>query len=158
MRSSSTQSGWRHGMSRRASALDWLTVTKWPAFSSSARAMSAWVRLSSTMYTVRRRSLAMLPPRPDCRTSPAPGQAAPGGPGRPLPALVAPRAVEDDGAMSALLAPGIALMSRLRYPRKFALISLCFSLPLGLLVGLWLGQITSRLDVARSERLGLEYV
>jgi signal transduction histidine kinase/CheY-like chemotaxis protein/HPt (histidine-containing phosphotransfer) domain-containing protein len=60
--------------------------------------------------------------------------------------------------MSALLAPGIALMGRLRYPRKFALISLCFSLPLGLLVGLWLGQLSSQLEVARRERTGLQYV
>ena len=60
--------------------------------------------------------------------------------------------------MSALLAPGVALMNRLRYPQKFALVSLVFAIPLGLMMYLWLAEIGERLAFARKERAGLEYV
>jgi signal transduction histidine kinase/HPt (histidine-containing phosphotransfer) domain-containing protein len=60
--------------------------------------------------------------------------------------------------MRALLAPGVALMNRLRYPQKFALVSLVFLIPLGLMIYLWLAEIGERLDFARKERAGLEYV
>lgn len=68
---------------------------------------------------------------------------------RPMRALGAPRA---------LLAPGVALMNRLRYPQKFVLVSLVFLIPLGLLTYLWLAEIGERLAFARRERAGLEYV
>ena len=60
--------------------------------------------------------------------------------------------------MRALLAPGVALMNRLRYPQKFALVSLVFAIPLGLMMYLWLAEIGDRLAFARKERAGLEYV
>jgi signal transduction histidine kinase/CheY-like chemotaxis protein/HPt (histidine-containing phosphotransfer) domain-containing protein len=60
--------------------------------------------------------------------------------------------------MRALLAPGVALMNRLRYPQKFAVVSLVFAIPLGLMIYLWLVEIGDRLAFARKERAGLEYV
>ena len=50
--------------------------------------------------------------------------------------------------MRALLAPGVALMNRLRYPQKFALVSLVFALPLGLMMYLWLAEIGDGLAFA----------
>src|SRR5262245_5670153 len=60
--------------------------------------------------------------------------------------------------MGALLAPGVTLMNRLRYPQKFILVSLVFAVPLGLMMYLWLAEIADRLAFAREERAGLEYV
>jgi signal transduction histidine kinase/DNA-binding NarL/FixJ family response regulator len=60
--------------------------------------------------------------------------------------------------MKALLAPGVALMNRVRYPQKFALVSLVFALPLGLMMYLWLAEISDRLAFARKERDGVEYI
>ena len=60
--------------------------------------------------------------------------------------------------MRALLAPGVALMNRLRFPQKFTLVSLVFALPLGLMMYLWLAQIEDGLAFARKERAGVEYV
>jgi signal transduction histidine kinase/CheY-like chemotaxis protein/HPt (histidine-containing phosphotransfer) domain-containing protein len=60
--------------------------------------------------------------------------------------------------MSTWLAPGVALMNRLRYPQKFGLISFVFAIPIGLMMYLWLAEIDDRLDFARKERAGLEYV
>jgi signal transduction histidine kinase/DNA-binding response OmpR family regulator len=60
-------------------------------------------------------------------------------------------------AMVRLLGPAVALMQRLRYPRKFLLISFLFSVPLGLLTWLWLAQIAAQLAFTRQERAGLEY-
>jgi len=62
------------------------------------------------------------------------------------------------GAMARLLGPGVALMNRLRFPQKFAVISLLFALPLGFMMYLWLDEIQERLAFARKERAGLEYV
>jgi signal transduction histidine kinase/CheY-like chemotaxis protein/HPt (histidine-containing phosphotransfer) domain-containing protein len=60
--------------------------------------------------------------------------------------------------MRAVLAPGVLLMNRLRYPQKFALVSLVFAIPLGLMMYLWLAEIGDRLAFARKERAGVEYV
>jgi signal transduction histidine kinase/DNA-binding response OmpR family regulator len=60
--------------------------------------------------------------------------------------------------MRALLAPGVALMNRLRYPQKFVLVSLVFAVPLGLMMYLWLVEIGDQLAFAHKERAGLEYV
>src|SRR5262245_16522175 len=59
--------------------------------------------------------------------------------------------------MTRLLAPAVALMNRLRYPRKFLLISFLFCVPLGLLTYLWLDEIADRLRFTRLERAGLAY-
>jgi signal transduction histidine kinase/HPt (histidine-containing phosphotransfer) domain-containing protein/ActR/RegA family two-component response regulator len=66
--------------------------------------------------------------------------------------------VMDDGGVSALIRPGVLLMNRLRYPHKFALISLLFAIPLGLTMSLWLTEIGARVAFAAKERAGLEYV
>jgi signal transduction histidine kinase/HPt (histidine-containing phosphotransfer) domain-containing protein len=60
-------------------------------------------------------------------------------------------------AMTRWLAPAVALMHRLRYPQKFLLISLLFSIPLGLMMWLWLAEIAEQLAFTRQERTGLEY-
>jgi signal transduction histidine kinase/ActR/RegA family two-component response regulator len=60
--------------------------------------------------------------------------------------------------MTRLLAPGVGLMNRLRYPQKFVLISCLFALPLVLLSYLWLDEMADRLTFARRERAGLEYI
>jgi signal transduction histidine kinase/DNA-binding NarL/FixJ family response regulator len=61
-------------------------------------------------------------------------------------------------SMTRLLAPGVAVMNRLRYPQKFAVVSLVFALPLALMMYLWLAEIGDRLAFARKERAGLEYI
>ena len=60
--------------------------------------------------------------------------------------------------MTRLLAPGIGLMNRLRYPQKFVLISWLFAVPLALLFYLWLDEIGTRLAFTHRERAGLEYI
>jgi signal transduction histidine kinase/FixJ family two-component response regulator len=49
-------------------------------------------------------------------------------------------------------------MNRLRYPRKFLLISLVFAIPLGLTLALWLTELQQRIAFAEKERAGIEYV
>jgi hypothetical protein len=55
--------------------------------------------------------------------------------------------------MTPLVAPAVALMNRLRYPQKFALIALLFAIPLGLMMLTILNDV---LDVSKMEagRLG----
>lgn len=55
-------------------------------------------------------------------------------------------------------APAIMLMNQLRYPQKFALISLLFILPLVLLVYLLFSEINSRIDFAQKEIYGNAYL
>jgi len=64
----------------------------------------------------------------------------------------------NDGAVSPLLRPAVRLMNRLRYPRKFLLISLLFAVPLGLTLALWLTELQERIAFAEKERAGIEYV
>lgn len=54
--------------------------------------------------------------------------------------------------------PAIALMDRLKYPRKFAFISFIFILPIGLLMYLYLSEVQSRIDFAGKEILGTRYL
>ncbi len=49
-------------------------------------------------------------------------------------------------------------MNRLRYPQKFALISLLFAIPIGLMMYLWLAELNGLLASTQKERDGLEYV
>src|ERR1051325_3171508 len=56
------------------------------------------------------------------------------------------------------LEPAVSLMSRLRYPQKFVLVSLVFAVPLALMMFLWLGELRDRIAFASDERIGLEYV
>jgi signal transduction histidine kinase/DNA-binding NarL/FixJ family response regulator len=64
----------------------------------------------------------------------------------------------NDGAVNPLLRPAVGLMNRLRYPRKFALISLLFAVPLGLTLTLWLTELHERIAFAEKELVGLRYV
>jgi hypothetical protein len=57
-----------------------------------------------------------------------------------------------------LLAPGVALMNRLSYPRKFLLISLLFVLPLALVVYLLFSEIGEQIEFARKETKGIRYL
>jgi len=61
-------------------------------------------------------------------------------------------------AMTWLLKPAVLLMNRLRYPQKFALISLLFAIPIGLMMGIWLQDLHGRMALAANERRGLEYI
>ncbi|HXJ82266.1 MAG TPA: ATP-binding protein [Candidatus Methylomirabilis sp.] len=60
--------------------------------------------------------------------------------------------------MRQALEPAVGLMSRLRYPQKFALISFLFAIPIGLMMYLWLAELNSRLHFTKTEQAGLEYV
>jgi PAS domain S-box-containing protein len=60
--------------------------------------------------------------------------------------------------MAALFAPAVAVMNRLKYPQKFALISLLFILPLALVMNLLLSEINERIEFARKELYGDQYL
>jgi signal transduction histidine kinase/DNA-binding response OmpR family regulator/HPt (histidine-containing phosphotransfer) domain-containing protein len=57
-----------------------------------------------------------------------------------------------------LIAPAVAVMNRLTYPRKFALISLLFVMPLALVMGLLISEINSRIEFAQKEIQGIRYL
>src|SRR5262245_5555593 len=60
--------------------------------------------------------------------------------------------------MNTFWRPGVALMNRLTYPRKFALISLLFILPLGLVLALMFQDMNVRVTFAREEQIGTQYL
>jgi signal transduction histidine kinase/CheY-like chemotaxis protein/HPt (histidine-containing phosphotransfer) domain-containing protein len=60
--------------------------------------------------------------------------------------------------MSRLLTPAVLLMQRLRYAHKFLLLCLLVAIPLGLLTAFWLAELGRRLDDARQELRGVEYL
>jgi serine phosphatase RsbU (regulator of sigma subunit) len=55
-------------------------------------------------------------------------------------------------------APAAKLTSHLKYPQKFALISLLFAAPLSLSMTLLWGELQSRNDFAKKEQIGVEYL
>jgi len=57
-----------------------------------------------------------------------------------------------------LLAPAIAVMNRLKYPQKFALISLLFALPLALVMYFFVSEINDRIEFSRKEIEGDRYL
>ncbi|HEY9909476.1 MAG TPA: SpoIIE family protein phosphatase, partial [Thermosynechococcaceae cyanobacterium] len=57
-----------------------------------------------------------------------------------------------------LLDPVTFMMNRLKYPQKFALISFIFLLPLGLVMYFLSSEIQGRVDFAKKERLGNQYL
>ncbi|MBI5365574.1 MAG: PAS domain S-box protein, partial [Planctomycetes bacterium] len=59
---------------------------------------------------------------------------------------------------SPLLRPAIALMNRLRYPQKFALITLLFALPLGLATWYMIREASVRIDFGQKELYGTAYL
>ena len=60
--------------------------------------------------------------------------------------------------MHVLLAPAIAVMNRLKYPQKFALISLLFTFPLALVMYLVISEIDDRINFAQKEIYGDAYL
>src|SRR5258705_4659635 len=60
--------------------------------------------------------------------------------------------------MKKVLEPAVHLMNRLRYPQKFALISLLFAIPIALMMSLWLVELHHRMAFTAKERAGLEFV
>jgi phosphoserine phosphatase RsbU/P len=56
------------------------------------------------------------------------------------------------------LKPAIAIMNNLKYPQKFLLISIIFSLPIVLMMYLLLTEINSRIDFASQELKGSQYL
>ncbi len=54
--------------------------------------------------------------------------------------------------------PAVLLLNRLRFPQKFALISLLFALPLGLVIYFLCSNINEQVRVARLEIDGVEYL
>ena len=59
---------------------------------------------------------------------------------------------------AAFLAPARALMDRLSYPKKFALISVLFALPLAVVMYLLLSEINQRIESTYREMLGGRYL
>jgi sigma-B regulation protein RsbU (phosphoserine phosphatase) len=57
-----------------------------------------------------------------------------------------------------VLKPAVELINRLHYPQKFALISVCFLLPLGLAIFLLLSEIQGQIQFAQLEQEGLAYL
>ncbi|MFM9963457.1 MAG: response regulator [Planctomycetaceae bacterium] len=60
--------------------------------------------------------------------------------------------------MKKVFAPAVALLNRLTYPRKFGLIGLLFSLPLGLVTFFLVSELNDRIAFSAKERLGNEYL
>src|SRR5262245_2346430 len=60
--------------------------------------------------------------------------------------------------MKRLFKPAVTLMSRLKYPQKFALISLLFAIPLALVMTLFILQINSKINFAQKELYGNVYL
>ena len=60
--------------------------------------------------------------------------------------------------LRAFLRPALFVMNRLRYPQKFAVISLLFALPLGFVLYLLLSEINDRIAFAHKEILGAQYL
>lgn len=57
-----------------------------------------------------------------------------------------------------LFAPATNLMKTLNYPKKFALISFIFMLPLGVLMALLFSEIQNQILFTQNERLGTQYL
>ncbi|MBC7817753.1 MAG: hypothetical protein IAG10_12740, partial [Planctomycetaceae bacterium] len=60
--------------------------------------------------------------------------------------------------MKSVFAPAVALLNRLTYPRKFAVIGLLFALPLGLVTFFLISELNDRIAFSAKEQLGNEYL
>jgi PAS domain S-box-containing protein len=60
--------------------------------------------------------------------------------------------------ISPVIAPAVAIMNRLKYPQKFALISLFFAIPLATVMFLLISEINDRIDFAQKEIIGDAYL
>src|SRR5215213_3426236 len=61
-------------------------------------------------------------------------------------------------SMNRLFRPAIALMNRLKYPQKFALISLLFALPLTLVLVLLISESRQQIASTQQEMQGIVYL
>ena len=66
--------------------------------------------------------------------------------------------VQHNGPMNTLLSPAITLMDRLRYPRKFVLVSLLFIIPLALVTTLFATSVTADVRFTQRELAGTTYL
>ncbi len=60
--------------------------------------------------------------------------------------------------MTALIQPAMALMNRLRYPQKFALIFALFLIPLAVLSGFLITELNKQIGYLQEERQGIAYI
>lgn len=60
--------------------------------------------------------------------------------------------------MSAIFAPGIGLLNRLRYPYKFWLVGVLFLMPLVLIGLVLINEVNQRIGFMAQERPGIEYI
>src|SRR5262245_56019698 len=68
-----------------------------------------------------------------------------------------PRHMRQDGLTRRMFGPAVALMNRLGYRRKFALISLLFAVPLALFLFFVISESHTWIAFAEKERQGLAY-
>src|SRR5688572_5334181 len=69
-----------------------------------------------------------------------------------------PTAPEVNHPMRALIAPAVALMNRLKYPQKFALITLLLVLPLGWVLTQYVTKANEQINFSAKELVGVEYL
>jgi PAS domain S-box-containing protein len=60
--------------------------------------------------------------------------------------------------LAKLFHPAVFVMNRLKYPQKLALISLCFVLPLALVLTLYVQELETQIRFTRQEQLGASYL
>ncbi|MCI0417141.1 hypothetical protein L0222_30590 [bacterium] len=60
--------------------------------------------------------------------------------------------------ISPILAPAVAIMNRLKYPQKFALISLCFAIPLATVMFFLISEMNDRIEFSEKEIIGDAYL
>ena len=60
--------------------------------------------------------------------------------------------------LEGLFSPAEGIMNRLRFPKKFVLISLVFSIPIFALSYLYLSVLTDEIEFIEKEKIGVEYV
>jgi methyl-accepting chemotaxis protein len=60
--------------------------------------------------------------------------------------------------MDTILAPGVALLNRLRYPYKFLLVTVFMLIPMAVMGYLLIDEVSEKVDSLQAERIGLEYL
>ncbi len=60
--------------------------------------------------------------------------------------------------MDTILAPGVAILNRLRYPVKFLLVSVFMLVPMAVMGYLLIAEVGDKVESLQAERIGLEYL
>ena len=60
--------------------------------------------------------------------------------------------------MKALLAPGMALFGKIKYPAKFAIISLIYTVPLLIISGVIISSLSKEINFLEDEQKGIQYI